>query len=64
MLVQAIDEDGTAALTVDNLKSVLSSMGESYTDEQIEAAIAQADFDNDGVVSLDDFCKLAAAVQS
>ena len=61
---QLIDVDGTASITVDDLKAMLATIGASYTDAQVEAALAQADFDGDGLVTLDDFQKVADAVKA
>lgn len=61
---QLIDVDGTASITVDDLKAMLATVGASYTDAQVEAALAQADFDGDGLVTLDDFQKVADAVKA
>ena len=48
---EAMDIDGTGAVTVENLKTCLAEWG----DDELAAAIAEADLSGDGVVSKEEF---------
>jgi len=62
--VQLVDTDGSSNITAANLKQVLRDIGASFTDAEIDAAIAQADYNGDGAVTLEDFTKLTVALQA
>ena len=53
------DLDGTGYITHENLKKV---MGDSATDAEVAAMIAEADFAHDGKITLDEFKTMMAGV--
>ena len=52
------DIDGTGAITFNNLKDVVSSMGEQLTEQEIIEIIAEADKTGDGKITLEEFIDL------
>ncbi|KAL0487658.1 calmodulin [Acrasis kona] len=52
---QTIDKDGSGYISTFELKSILSDIGDSFTDEQIDLMIQEADVNRDGKVCYDDF---------
>ena len=54
-----LDAHHANAITFDSLKEVLAKMGDTkMTDDDIRHMIEEADLDNDGKVSLEEFRKL------
>lgn len=49
------DDDQTGHISFDNLKRVAQELGENLTDEELQEMIDEADLDNDGEVSRDEF---------
>lgn len=52
------DCKGDQFISFDELKEVMSRMGEKMTDDDINNLIKEADEDGDGKVSYQEFCKL------
>jgi len=55
---QLFDEDKTGFITFRNLKRVCQELNENLTDEEIQEMIYEADKDNDGQISLDEFIRV------
>lgn len=55
---KVFDRDGNGTISVSELKSVMSSLGEKLTDGEIDAMIREADVDGDGEISYDEFVKM------
>ena len=53
-----INEDNTGKISFANLKKMLIEIGETMSDEQIQAMITEADSDGDGQISFEDFFKM------
>lgn len=49
------DDDHTGHISFNNLKRVAQELGEKLTDEELQEMIDEADLDNDGEVSADEF---------
>lgn len=49
------DDDHTGSISFDNLKRVARELGENLTDEELQEMIDEADLDNDGEVSSEEF---------
>ena len=52
------DDDETGTITVANLRRVARELGETVTDEELTAMIAEADSSGRGAVSQTDFLKI------
>ncbi|CAG8628485.1 24020_t:CDS:2, partial [Dentiscutata erythropus] len=52
------DKDGNGYITPAELKSVMNSLGERITDEEVDAMIREADTDGDGRVNYEEFIKM------
>merc|ERR1719456_1925913 len=49
------DRDKSGSVTASELKHVMNNLGEQVTDEEVEEMIREADADQDGELSFDDF---------
>merc|ERR1712054_588583 len=49
------DDDGTGKISFKNFKRVATEIGETLTDDQLKAILAEADTDNDGEISPEEF---------
>ena len=56
-----MDENKDGQVTKDELKKLLSGLGEEVTDEIVDELINIADQDGDGKVNFDEFCKAATS---
>ena len=56
-----MDTNGDGVVTKEELKTLLSGLGEDVTDEVVDEMINIADANGDGKVNFDEFC--AAATQ-
>ena len=54
-----MDENKDGQVTREELKKLLSGLGEEVTDEVVEEMINIADENGDGKVNFDEFCKAA-----
>ena len=54
------DRDGDGYITVEDLKVAMSSMGKKFTDDELRQLISEADLDDDGRVSLQEFLSMNA----
>jgi len=55
---QLFDEDKTGFITFKNLKKVCQELGENLTDQDIQEMIDEADRDNDGQISQEEFFRI------
>ena len=53
-----IDRAGKGSISADDLKRVMTAVGEAVTDEDIKNMIAEADLNTDGVVDFPEFAKM------
>ena len=49
------DRDGSGAISSDELRHVMFSIGECFTDEEIDAMMREADLDGDGAIDCEFF---------
>ena len=49
------DRDGDGFISPEELRHVMTNLGEKLTDEEVDAMIKEADFDNDGQISYEEF---------
>ena len=49
-LLQAFDKDGSGKISEDELRTVMQSLGERLTDEELKEMIREADVDGDGEI--------------
>ncbi len=59
-----INEDGTGKISFANLKKILTDIGESLTDKEIQEMITEIDSDGDGQVSFDVFMRAMVKAKS
>ena len=52
------DEERTGKINLQTLRRVARELGENVTDTELEEMISEADQDNDGFVTLDDFVRI------
>ena len=55
---KVFDRNSDGFITAEELKHILSNLGEKLTDEELKDMIREADLDGDGRVSLEEFKKL------
>ncbi|CBY17793.1 unnamed protein product [Oikopleura dioica] len=55
---QLFDKDGNGTIEIDELKIVLSSLGQPATQEELEELMKLADIDGDGTIDLDEFIEM------
>jgi calmodulin len=49
------DEDGNGVISADELRHVMTSLGQKLSQEEVEEMIIEADLDGDGVVNYEEF---------
>jgi len=55
---KVFDKNGDGFISADELRSMMSSLGESLTDEEVNEMIDEADTDGDGQVNYQEFVRL------
>lgn len=55
------DNDGNGYISSAELRHVMTSLGETLTDEEVEELMNEADANNDGQIDYDEFVKLMMA---
>lgn len=58
MAFEMLDDDKTGKVTFKNLKRIARELGETLTDQEIHEMINEADVDNDGEISFEEFVAL------
>ena len=56
--VQVFDEDENGYICANELKYVMTTLGEKMTDEEVDEMIKAADADEDGQISYEEFVKI------
>lgn len=54
---RVFDRDNKGYISSSELIHVMSNLGEKLTDEEMDEMIKEADFDDDGKINYDDFCR-------
>ena len=52
---QVFDKDGNGFITARELKNVMANLGESLTEDEVNAMIREADCDGDGCINYAEF---------
>eukprot|EP01103_Thecamoeba_quadrilineata_P006507 TRINITY_DN16232_c0_g1_i1.p1 TRINITY_DN16232_c0_g1~~TRINITY_DN16232_c0_g1_i1.p1 ORF type:complete len:151 (+),score=49.36 TRINITY_DN16232_c0_g1_i1:49-501(+) len=55
---RVFDKDGTGVIAANELRHVLTNLGEKLTEEEVDEIIREADDDGDGQINYDDFVKM------
>jgi calmodulin len=55
---KVFDKDGNGFISGEELRQVMSSLGETLNDEEIEEMVREADTDGDGQVNYDEFVRM------
>ncbi|KAL2756253.1 hypothetical protein ACRALDRAFT_2042422 [Sodiomyces alcalophilus JCM 7366] len=55
---QVFDKDGSGSVSPSELRSVLISLGQRHSDEEIDEMVRQADLDNNGYIDYHEFVQL------
>jgi centrin-1 len=63
MAFDMLDEDRTGKITFKNLKRVAADLGESLSDQEIHEMINEADADNDGEITFEEFVGIVKAAK-
>jgi calmodulin len=58
MAFQVFDRDGNGTISSDELRLVMSQLGENLTDREIEEMVQEADKNGDGSIDYDEFVQL------
>ena len=57
-IFRLFDEDNTGKISIKNLRKVAKDLGEDISDNELKELIKEADRDNDGLVSPEDFYRV------
>lgn len=52
------DKDGSGSISANELRAVMTNLGEKLTDEEVNAMIKEADVDGDGEIDYGEFVKM------
>ena len=52
------DEDGNGYISADELRYVMTYLGEKLTDEEVDELIREGDIDGDGQLDYEEFVKM------
>ena len=55
---KAFDIDGDQAISIDDLKALMESLGENLTEEELKDMIAVADKTRDGLITFEEFTEV------
>ncbi|KAJ2082157.1 hypothetical protein H4R24_001785 [Coemansia sp. RSA 988] len=58
---RVFDKNGDGAISAQELRHVMTSLGEKLTDAEIEEMIREADVDGDGLINYEEFAKMMTA---
>mmetsp|Transcript_60896 Transcript_60896/g.122057 ORF Transcript_60896/g.122057 Transcript_60896/m.122057 type:complete len:154 (-) Transcript_60896:241-702(-) len=61
---RVFDRDGNGYINSHELRSVMTNIGEKFTDDEVEELVRSADVDSDGQISYEEFVKLMARLGS
>ena len=54
---RVFDDDGTGFVSADELREVLTSLGEKLTDEEVEELFSEGEINADGLINYQDLCQ-------
>ena len=60
----SFDKDGDGHITLDEIKLVLKSLGETTSDAEIKKLIAEVDTDSNGTIEWDEVCVVSNLEQT
>jgi len=55
---RTFDKDGSGCISAEELRTVMGSLGETLTDEEIDQMIQEADIDKDGEINYEEFVQM------
>lgn len=55
---KVFDKDGNGLISANELRHVMTSLGEKLTDEEVDEMMREADIDGDGFVNYEEFVKM------
>ncbi|KAJ1728390.1 hypothetical protein LPJ61_004058 [Coemansia biformis] len=58
---RVFDKNGDGVITADELRHIMTSLGEKLTEEEIAEMIQEADIDGDGKINYEEFAKMMTA---
>ena len=58
---RVFDKDGNGFISADELRHVMTNLGEQLSEEEVEQMIQEADSNGDGQVDYEEFCKMMTA---
>ncbi|PIA17475.1 EF-hand [Coemansia reversa NRRL 1564] len=58
---RVFDKNGDGAISAQELRHVMTSLGEKLTDAEIDEMIREADVDGDGLINYEEFAKMMTA---
>ena len=54
---RVFDDDGTGYVSAEELREVLTSLGEKLTEEEVEELFSEGEIDTDGFINYHDLCQ-------
>ena len=58
---RVFDKDGNGTISANELRHIMSTLGEKLSDDEIEQMIQEADIDGDGYINYEEFVRLMMA---
>ena len=63
-LFRVFDKDGNGYISVDELRQVMTNLGEKLTEDEVDEMVREADLDGDGEVNYEEFVTMMTSTRS
>ena len=61
---RVFDKDGNGYISVDELRQVMTNLGEKLTEDEVDEMVREADLDGDGEVNYEEFVTMMTSTRS